>query len=66
MPLIQFVVVLVVLGVLLWAINAYIPMDGTIKKILYVVVVLVAVLLVLNAFGVLDSMTGIRIRMGRW
>ncbi len=65
MPLTQFVIVLVVLGVLLWAVNRYIPMDATIKKILNVVVVLVAVLFVLRAFGVLDSMSGIRVRLGR-
>ncbi len=63
MPLTQFVIVLVVLGVLLWAINRYIPMDATIKKILNVVVVLVAVFFVLRAFGVLDSLSGIRVRL---
>jgi type IV secretory pathway TrbL component len=61
MPLIQLVIVLVVLGVLLWAINTYIPMDATIKKILNVVVVLVAVLFILSAFGILGSLSGIRV-----
>jgi hypothetical protein len=61
MPLIQLVVALVVFGVLLWAINTYIPMDATIKKILNVVVVLVVLLFVLNAFGILGSMSGIRV-----
>jgi hypothetical protein len=61
MPLIQLVVVLVVFGVLLWAINTYIPMDATIKKILNVVVVLVVILFILNAFGILGSMSGIRV-----
>jgi small-conductance mechanosensitive channel len=65
MSLIQLVLVLIVIGVLLWAINRYIPMDATIKKILNVVVVLVAVLFVLGAFGVLDTMSGIRLRLGR-
>lgn len=63
MPLVQLVIVLVVFGVLLWAINNYIPMDATIKKILNVVVILVVVLFVLSAFGILDSMPGLR--MGR-
>ncbi len=62
MPLIQFVIIMVVFGVLLWAINTYIPMDATIKKILNVVLVLVAVLFVLRAFGILDSLSGIRLR----
>ena len=61
MPLIQLVIVLVVLGVLLWAINNYIPMDSTIKKILNVVVILVVILFILSAFGILGSMSGIRI-----
>ncbi len=61
MPLIQLVIVLVVLGVILWAINTYIPMNATIKKILNVVVILVAVLYVLSAFGVLGSLSGLRV-----
>ena len=61
MPLIQLVISLVVLGVILWAINTYIPMDGTIKKILNVVVVIVAVLYVLSAFGLLGSLSALRV-----
>jgi hypothetical protein len=64
MPLIQLVVILVVIGVILWAINSYIPMDTTIKKILNGIVILVAILFVLSAFGILESTSGIRI--GRW
>jgi hypothetical protein len=60
-PLIQLVILLVVLGVILWAINTYIPMEATIKKILNVVVVIVAVLYVLSAFGLMGSMTGMRL-----
>ncbi len=61
MPLIQLVIVLVVLGVILWAVNSYIPMDATIKKIVNVVIILVAVLFILSAFGILGSMSGIRL-----
>ena len=64
MSLIQLVIVLVVVGVILWAINTYIPMQSTIKTILNVVVVVVVLLFVLNAFGIIGSSTGIRI--GRW
>ena len=60
-PLIQLVIVLVVFGVILWAINTYIPMDGTIKKILNVVVIIVVILFVLSAFGLLGPMQGIRV-----
>ena len=61
MSLIALVVVLIVVGVLLWLVNSYIPMDGTIKKILNVVVVFAVVLWLLNAFGVLTSLSRIRV-----
>jgi hypothetical protein len=58
----QLVVVLIVVGVLLWLVNNYIPMQGTIKSILNGVVVIAVVLWLLNAFGVLDSVS--RIHLG--
>jgi uncharacterized membrane-anchored protein len=61
MPLIQLIVALVVVGVALWLINNYIPMDGTIKKILNVVVVIVVVLWLLSVFGLQGSMPGMRV-----
>jgi len=61
MPLINLVIVLIVVGVLLWLVNAYIPMDGKIKKILNIVVLIVVVLWLLQAFGVLGSLGSIRI-----
>ena len=54
MPLIQLVIALVVVGVLLWLINTYIPMDGKIKKILNIVVVICVVVWLLYAFGILN------------
>lgn len=50
MDLISLIILLVVIGVLLWAINAYIPMDAKIKQILNIVVVIVVVLFLLNLF----------------
>jgi hypothetical protein len=61
MPLLQVVIVLIVVGVLLWLINRYIPMQSTIKNILNVVVIIAVVLWLLSAFGVLNSISGIRI-----
>jgi len=61
MPLIQLVIVLVVVGVVLWLINTYIPMQATIKKILNVVVIIVVIFWLLSVFGVLGSLSGIRI-----
>jgi hypothetical protein len=61
MSLISVVVVLIVVGVLLWLVNRYIPMDGTIKNILNAVVVIAVVLWLLQAFGLLHSLGGIHI-----
>jgi hypothetical protein len=61
MPLISVVIVLIVVGVLLWAANTYLPMDGKIKTIMNVVVVIAVVLWLLSAFGVLGSLDSIKI-----
>jgi hypothetical protein len=61
MSLITIVIVLVVVGVILWLINSYIPMQATIKKILNVVVVIAVILWLLSAFGVIGSLDTIRI-----
>ena len=63
MPLISVVIVLIVVGVLLWLVNTYLPMDRKIKNILnvVVVVVVVVVLWLLQAFGLLGSLESIRI-----
>ena len=61
MLLTHLLIVLVVVGVLLWVINKYIPMQSTIKNLLNVVVIIGVVLWLLNAFGMLDSIRGIRI-----
>jgi hypothetical protein len=61
MSIISLLVVLVVVGAGLWLINTYIPMDGKIKKILNVVVVIMVILWLLNASGVLGSLSNIRI-----
>ena len=61
MPLINLVVVLIVVGVLLWLVNAYIPMDGKIKNILNIVVVIAVLLWLLQAFGVLGSLNSVQI-----
>ncbi len=53
MSLISVVVTLIVVGVLLWAVNQYIPMDGKIKNILNIVVVIAVVCWLLYGFGVL-------------
>lgn len=61
MPLLQVVVILMVVGVLLWLIGKYIPMQPTMKKILNAVVIIAVVLWLLNIFGLFESFSGIRI-----
>ena len=61
MDLIQVVVVLIVVGVLLWLVNTYIPMDSKIKQILNIVVVVAVILWLLKVFGLLGFLRGIRV-----
>jgi hypothetical protein len=64
MPLVQVVMSLVVVGVVLWLINNFIPMAGSIKSILNAVVVIVVVLWLMNVFGVMHSIS--RVHVGAW
>jgi hypothetical protein len=62
MDIVNIIVVLVAVGVILWLVNTYIPMDGKIKSILNAVVVIVVVIWVLQAFGILGSLRNVNIR----
>jgi len=55
MPIISVLITLVVVGVLLWLVNTYIPMDVKIKNILNVVVIILVVLWLLSVFGVFSA-----------
>jgi hypothetical protein len=46
------VITLIVVGVILWLINRYIPMDGSIKSILNAVVVIGVIIWLLRVFGI--------------
>jgi hypothetical protein len=61
MPLLQVVLVLVVVGVLLWLVDRFIPMASSIKSILNAVVTIAVVLWLLNIFGLMHYLTNIRI-----
>ena len=61
MPILTVIIVILVVGVLLWLINSYIPMQRTIKKILNAVIVIILVIWLLKVFGVLSSLQGITI-----
>jgi predicted membrane protein len=55
MPLLNVVLTLIVVGVVLWLINSFIPMQSTIKSILNAVVVIAVVLWLLYGFGVISN-----------
>jgi len=59
MSLVTILIVLIVAGVLLWLVNAYIPMDGKIKKIFNVVVVIIVVVWLLKVFGLFSHLKAI-------
>ena len=61
MPLVQILIVLIVVGVLLWLVNSFIPMQGTIKSILNAVVIIAVVVWLLNVFGLLHNLSKIRV-----
>jgi len=61
MPILQVLLVLIVVGVLLWLVNSYVPMQGTIKSILNAVVVIGVVLWLLNIFGLFHSLSHMRV-----
>ena len=61
MPLIQILEVLIVVGILLWLVNRFIPMQGSIKSILNGVVVIAVVLWLLNVFGLFHSLSRMRV-----
>ncbi len=61
MPLISVVIVLIVIGILLWVVNTYIPMDAKIKQILNVLVVIVVVLWLLSLFLPIGALNTVRV-----
>jgi hypothetical protein len=63
MPLIQIVLALIVVGVLLWLVDRFIPMQATIKSIVNAVVVIAVVVWLLNVFGLFNSLS--KIHVGR-
>ena len=61
MPLVTVVLTLAVVGVLLWLVNRFIPMQGTIKSILNAVVVIGVVVWLINVFGLIHYLTQFRV-----
>jgi len=61
MPLFTLILVLVIIGVILWLINTYAPMDAKIKQILNIVVVIIVVLWLLSVFGFVGNIANIHV-----
>jgi hypothetical protein len=61
MPLLTILLTIIIAGVVLWLVNNYIPMDGKIKRILNVVVVIILIIWLLKVFGILNSLSGIKV-----
>ena len=61
MTLINIAVVLVVVGLVLWLINTYIPMAGSIKSLLNIVVFVVVLVWLLQGFGLVGNIPGVHI-----
>lgn len=61
MDLLSLVIVLIVVGVLLWAVNTYLPMDPKIKQIMNIAVVIAVILWLLKVFGVLAALPNIHV-----
>jgi len=63
MSLISVVVTLIVVGILLWLVNKFIPMDGRIKNVLNIVVLVAVVLWLIGpVFGLLGYVSEIKVR----
>lgn len=61
MSLITIIIVLVVVGVILYLVNQFIPMDGKIKNILNIVIVIVLIIWLLKALGLFASLGSVKI-----
>jgi hypothetical protein len=61
MSILTIIIVLVVVGVILWLVNTYIPMQSTIKTILNVVIVIIVIIWLLKEFGLFSSLQNLHI-----
>jgi len=61
MSLFTILLIIIIAGVLLWLVNAYIPMDSKIKRIFNIVVVVVLIIWILKVFGIFSYLTNIHI-----
>jgi uncharacterized membrane protein len=60
MPLLTVLLVLIIVGVLLWLVNTYVPMDSKIKSIFNIVVVIFVIIWLLKVFGIFGDLMGVK------
>ncbi len=60
MTLVNIVVILVVVGLVMWLINTYIPMASAIKSLLNIVVFVVVLNWILQTFGLVGAIPGLK------
>jgi hypothetical protein len=61
MSILSIILVIVVVGVLLWALNSFVPMDSKVKSILNIVVVILLIVWLLRAFGLIGTLSNIHV-----
>lgn len=61
MSLLTVILVLIVIGIVLYLIDRFVPMDATVKRILYIVVILVIVIWLMKALGLFAALSSVRI-----
>lgn len=61
MPILTIILIIVLVGVLLWALNSFVPMDPKVKSILNIVVVILLIIWLLQAFGLIDGLLNVRV-----
>lgn len=61
MSLLTLILVLVLVGLVLWAIDRFVPMDPTVKRILNIAVIVILVIWILKGMGVFGAMSDVRL-----
>lgn len=57
--MLSILITLLVVGIILWAINSFVPMDEKIKKILNVIIVILVIIWLLKALGIMHYLQNI-------
>jgi len=61
MSILSILLVIIIVGVLLWVVNTYIPMDRKIKNILNIVVVIIVIVWLLKVFRLFSYLTNVQV-----